>query len=75
MSVLYKRRFGLMAVSVCGAFASNMMQLFLAAFLFVGSYRVFYLSAYVIILGTLTGIINAIMSYGGILWLKKIRII
>lgn len=75
MSLLFRGRFGMMVISVSGAFISNTVQLLLAALLFVGSFRVFYLSAYVIILGTITGIINAIMSYGGILWLKRIRTI
>ncbi len=64
-----------MAVSVSGAFASNLTQLLLSALLFVGSFRVFYLGVYVMILGTITGVLNAVMTYGGILWLKKIRII
>jgi len=75
MSFLFRRRFGLMAVSVSGAFASNLAQLLLSALLFVGSFRVFYLGVYVMILGTITGVLNAVMTYGGILWLKKIRII
>jgi len=72
MSILMKRKFGLIAVSVCGSFISNLVQLLLAASLFVGSVKIFYLAGYLISIGAFTGLLNAIIAYGGLKWLKTI---
>jgi len=75
MSILMKRKFGLIAVSVFGSFMSNLVQLFLAAILFVGSAKVFYLAGYIIGIGAFTGFLNAMIAYGGIKWMKTIGIL
>ncbi|MFP4461159.1 MAG: Gx transporter family protein [Thermotogota bacterium] len=75
MSILMKRKFGLIAVSVFGSFVSNLVQLFLAATLFVGSVKVFYLAGYIIGIGAFTGFLNAMIAYWGIKWMKKIDIL
>ncbi len=75
MSILMKSKFGLIAVSVWGSFASNLIQLLLAATLFIGSLKVFYLSGYIIGVGIFTGFLNAIIAYGGIKWMKQIDIL
>ena len=75
MAMLMKSKFGLIVVSVFGSFVSNLVQLLLAATLFVGSMQVFYLAGYIIGIGALTGFLNAIIAYGGIKWMKKIDIL
>lgn len=75
MSILLKRKFGLIAISVFGSFISNCVQLMLAAFVFVNSSRVLLLSGYIIGIGAMTGAANALIFYGGIKWLKKASII
>lgn len=75
MSTLMKSKFGLIAVSIFGSFVSNLVQLFLAATLFIGSGKVFYLSGYIIGIGAFTGFLNAIIAYGGIKWMKQIDIL
>lgn len=75
MSILMKSKFGLIAVSVLGSFASNLVQIILAATLFIGSLKVFYLSGYIIGVGIFTGFLNAIIAYGGIKWMKQIDIL
>jgi len=75
MSILMKSKFGLIAVSVFGSFVSNLVQLFLAATLFVGSFKVFYLAGYIIGIGAFTGFLNAMIAYGGIKWMRRINIL
>jgi len=75
MSILMKSKFGLIAVSVIGSFVSNLVQLFMAATLFVGSAKVFYLAGYIIAIGAITGFLNAMIAYGGIKWMKQIGIL
>jgi len=75
MSMLMKSKFGLIAVSVFGSFTSNLVQILLAAMLFIGSLKVFYLSGYIIGVGVFTGFLNAIIAYGGIKWMKQIDIL
>jgi len=71
MAILMKQRFGLIAVSVTGAFINNMIQLLIAALVFIGSFRLFHLAGYLVIIGSITGFVNALLCFGGILWLEK----
>lgn len=62
--------FGLAGVSVAGAMVNNLTQMTLAS-LVVRSPLVYRLLPYVVILGTISAVVNAIIVMGGIRWMKK----
>ena len=68
------RLFGFAGISLAGAAMSNFVQLFIAAYLIIKSREILFLYPYMLLLGTISALINAYIAYevirriGGSLW-------
>ncbi|HNR80061.1 MAG TPA: Gx transporter family protein, partial [Mesotoga infera] len=57
------RLFGMAGVSLAGAAVSNLVQLFVAAWLIVRSGEILYLYPYMLLLGSISALINAYIAH------------
>lgn len=64
------RLFGISGISIIGACVNNTVQLFLASII-VRSQQVMALMPYIILVGTVSAVVNAIIVSGGLRWLRK----
>ena len=74
MIALSKTRcFGYIGISVIGAFANNLAQLAVCGVWLLRSVHIWYFFPYIALMGTVSGVLNALMAKGGEQWFRTYR--
>jgi len=74
MIILSKMRlFGYIGISVGGAFSNNLVQIGLSSVWLLRSVYIWYFFPYIALIGTISGVLNAILAKGGEQWFRTYR--